>query len=253
MTSTELALYRSRHTLWIVAILLFLGGAIAVSWVLVDRSRINDQLSNEANLRGQAVSTLAGDVRALRQQVKAGGETPVAPDPTKAVKNLPDRAEVPVPIPGPPGPKGDTGAAGKPAPTITPAPGVSGQPGTVGSPGPVGPQGEVGPVGPAGPQGAQGDQGPKGDTGDTGATGPAPSGWTYTDGAGVTYTCTPDSDGSTHYTCTAAAPTNPTPAPSDTQTAILTLSTALTRRRLDARSSTRGRHRAVRRRGGAHR
>jgi len=249
MTNTELALYRSRHLLWIVAVLLMLGGAIAVSWLLVDRSRINDQLSHEANLRGQAVSTLAGDVRALRQQVKAGGETPVAPDPTKAVKNLPDRVEVPVPIPGPPGPKGDTGAAGKPAPTITPAPGASGQPGSVGSPGPVGPQGEVGPVGPAGPQGAQGDQGPKGDTG---ATGPAPSGWTYTDGAGVTYECTPDSDGSTHYTCT-PAPASPTPAPSNPESAVLALSAAFARRRIDAPSSTRGRHRAVRRRGGTHR
>jgi hypothetical protein len=248
MTNTELALYRSRHTLWIVAILLFLGGAIAVSWLLVDRSRINDQLSNEANLRGQAVSTLAGDVRALRQQVKAGGETPVAPDPTKAVKNLPDRVEVPVPIPGPPGPKGDTGAAGKPAPTITPAPGVSGQPGSAGSAGPAGPQGEAGAAGPVGPQG---DRGEKGDTGDTGATGPAPSGWTYTDGAGVTYNCTPDSDGSTHYTCT-PAPASPTPSPSNPEAAVLVLTAALARRRIDAPSSTRGRHRAVRHRG-AHR
>ncbi|MFD4596694.1 collagen-like protein [Streptomyces sp. NPDC058464] len=165
MTRGQHACYRRRTLLWTIALLLFLGGAVGVSWLLVDRSRLNDQLAHEADLRGQAVSTLAGDVRALRQQVKAEGKTPVAPDPTKAVSNLPDRAEVPVPIPGPPGPKGDTGAtgaSGKPAPTITPAPGASGQPG---APGATGVQGEPGPAGPQGEQGPQGEKGDKGDPG----------------------------------------------------------------------------------------
>ncbi len=60
-----------------------------------------------------------------------------------------------------------------------------------------------------GPQGRHtGRQGPKGDTGDTGPTGPAPSGWsfTYPPGAlGVTYNCTPDGAGSTHYSCAPAS------------------------------------------------
>lgn len=202
MTGAQHACYQRRTLLWTAALLLFLVGAIGVSWLLVDRSRLNDQLSHEADLRGKAVSTLAGDVRALRQQVKAGGETPVAPDPTKAVSNLPARAEVPVPIPGPPGPKGDTGSPGPSGSPGTPgSAGASGQPGAAGATGAAGIQGEPGPAGP------QGEQGPKGDTGEQG---PPPSGWTFTDGSGVTYNCTPDSDGSTHYTCQAASAPSPT-------------------------------------------
>lgn len=202
------------------------------------------------------VSNQARD--ALARQVQSLGHKPVAGPPGsrgEAGQSVVGRRG-PQGVAGSPGPTGSPGSTGKAGATgASGAPGVAGSPGVVGasgaagSPGPAGPQGDTGP---AGPQGDRGEQGPKGDTGDTGATGPAPSGWTYTDGAGVTYTCTPDSDGSTHYTCT-AAPVNPTPTPSDTQTAILTLSAALTRRRLDAPSSTRGRHRAERRRGGAHR
>ena len=163
MTRTELALYRSRHSLWMLAILLFLGGAAAVSWLLVDRAQLTDQLAHEADLRGTAVSTLAGDVRALREQVKARGGTPVAPDPTKAVKDLPARAEVPVPIPGPPGPPGPSGSVG---PSGSP-----GQPGADGRTGSNGVPGAVGPSGPAGPSGAPGEPGPSGPPGPAGQDG----------------------------------------------------------------------------------
>lgn len=206
MTRAERAFVRRRHLMWIACALLALTGFSILIWQRIDDGdRRADQLATEADLRGTAVSTLAGDVRALRQQVKAKGGTPVAPDPTKAVANLPDRAAVPVPIPGPPGPKGDKGDSGKAAPTITPSPGAPGTPGTSGAsgadgvPGPQGPQGPQGEPGVAGPQGEQGPQGNRGDTG------PAPSGWTYTDAAGVTYECTSDSDGSTHYTCRATS------------------------------------------------
>lgn len=163
MTRTQNALYRARHGLWTVGVLLFLGGALAVVWLLLDRAQLADRLEQEANLRGSAVSTLAGDVRALRAQVQAKGGTPVAPDPTKAVENLPDRAEVPVPIPGPPGPSGSPGASGQPGKA-----GASGQPGTAGADGAVGP---TGPVGPAGPQGVPGPAGPQGEPGPVGANG----------------------------------------------------------------------------------
>ncbi|MGW7239747.1 collagen-like protein [Streptomyces sp. NPDC054804] len=169
MTRTQRVLARRWKPIRLLALVLALIGAVAVSWLLVDRSRLNDQLSHEADLRGQAVSTLAGDVRALRQQVKAEGKTPVAPDPTKAVEDLPARAEVPVPIPGATGPKGDKGDPGKPAPTITPSPGASGAAGASGATGPQGPQGEPGadstvpgPQGPQGPKGERGEQGPAG-------------------------------------------------------------------------------------------
>ncbi|WP_409469048.1 collagen-like protein [Streptomyces sp. HC307] len=208
MTRAESLLYRRRHLLWIVAALLFLGGAIGVVWLQgqqqVDRlSAEYAQTRAEADLRGDAVATLAGDVRALREQVKAEGGTPVAPDPTKAVEGLPDRAEVPVPIPGPPGPKGDPGESGKPAPTITPSPGASGAPGRPGAdstvPGPEGPPGDT-VTGPPGPQGERGEQGIQGERGEQGPPGPPPSGWTFVY-KGATYECTPDGDGSTHYTC----------------------------------------------------
>lgn len=194
MTRTESVLARRWKSLALVAILLALTGAVLLVYVRVQsESNRANQLAAEADLRGNAVATLAGDVRALRAQITAAGHTPVAPDPTKAVKNLPDRAAVPVPIPGPPGPKGDKGDPGKAAPTITPSPGPSGAAGAAGVPGPQGPQGEPGADSTVpGPQGPQGEQGP---------AGPPPSGWTYTDGTGATYECTPDSDGSTHYTC----------------------------------------------------
>jgi len=162
MTRTQSVLARRWKPLALLAFLLALTGAVLLVYVRVqaEASRA-DQLAAEADLRGEAVSTLAGDVRVLRAQITAKGGTPAAPDPTKAVKNLPDRAEVPVPIPGPPGPKGDKGDPGKAAPTITPSPGASG---AVGATGAQGPQGEPGEsiTGPPGPQGERGEQGPAG-------------------------------------------------------------------------------------------
>lgn len=113
-----------------------------------------------------------GDVRVLREQVKAEGKIPAAPDPSRAVDDLPARAEVPVPIPGPTGPRGPQGEPGKAAPTITPSPGPSGaqgEPGATvtGPPGPAGPTGPAGPAGPAGPPGKDGTNGQDGRDGQT--------------------------------------------------------------------------------------
>lgn len=201
-------------------------------------------LSNDLRVSNDARDALARQVQSLGHKPVAGppgsrgeaGQSVVGP-------------RGPQGEPGSPGPSGSPGVTGKTgASGASGAPGVAGSPGAVGatgaagSPGPAGPQGEAGPVGP------QGDQGPKGDTGDTGATGPAPSGWTYTDGAGVTYECTPDSDGSTHYTCQPTTP-SPSPTPSNPSDALLVGSATLARRRPHARSRTVGRHRAT----GAHR
>lgn len=153
---------------------------LALSGLAVVGYSFYNQLADEADRRGTAVSTLAGDVRVLRAQVQAAGETPKAPDPSKAVENLDDRTRVPVPIPvpGEKGDKGDPGTPGKPAPTITPSPGASGAPGRDGVdstvPGPSGPPGAVGPAGPAG------ERGEKGDTGEQGP--PGPSGQSCPDG-----------------------------------------------------------------------
>ncbi|MFF3511519.1 collagen-like protein [Streptomyces sp. NPDC002573] len=160
-----------------IAVLCAIVALFGISWALWHRVNADRAASDrryaaaaaEANKRGAAVSTLAGDVRALRAQVRAKGGTPVAPDPSKAVPSLSARAEVPVPIPGPAGPPG---AAGSPGPSGAPGQtGQPGQPGTPGSPGAVGPSGAAGATGPQGPQGAQGPAGPQGPAGKDGADG----------------------------------------------------------------------------------
>lgn len=186
MTRTELVLYQNRRLLWMVAALLILGGGVALSLLLIHReadarqevAAKAQQIAEEADLRGTAVSTLAGDVRALRQQVQAEGKTPVAPDPAKAVEDLPDRAEVPVPIPGP---RGATGPQGEPGPSGSPGKdgvdGSTGAPGAVGPTGPVGPQGEQGPAGPAGQDGKDGADGQDGEPGPAGQSCPDGYSW----------------------------------------------------------------------------
>lgn len=176
MNRTEVVLYRNRRLLLLVAVLLTLGGGVALSLLLIGQEAdARQDLAREADLRGTAVSTLAGDVRALRQQVKSKGGTPVAPDPAKAVDDLPARAEVPVPIPGPPGPAGSPGPSGEPgangAAGTRGASGEPGAPGAAGPTGPVGPQGEQGPAGPAGPAGPVGPAGQDGQDGVDGRDG----------------------------------------------------------------------------------
>lgn len=182
MTRAQLVLARRWRWLALVAFLLFLTAAVAggYAWLSAESRRADGlaaqatEAKAEADLRGTAVSTLAGDVRALRQQVQAAGRTPVAPDPTRAVEDLPARAEVPVPIPGPAGPAGATGAAGKNGKDGEPGtPGASGQPGQQGPQGEQGVQGEQGPQGETGPAGPAGPQGEKGDPGEEGPAGPA--------------------------------------------------------------------------------
>lgn len=173
MTRTQVVLYRNRQLLWMVAALLILGGGVALSLLLIHREAdARQDVAREADLRGLAVSTLASDVRELRAQVKAAGETPVAPDPTKAVEDLPQRAEVPVPIPGPrgaTGEQGEPGEVGQVGPSGSPGKdGADGSPGAAGPTGPAGPQGEQGPAGPAGPAGQDGHDGADGKDGEPG-------------------------------------------------------------------------------------
>ncbi|MFE3378331.1 collagen-like domain-containing protein [Streptomyces anulatus] len=184
MTRTQTLLYRRRALLWIAAALLALGGGLALAFLQINRAEGRaTELATEADRRGDAVSTLAGDVRTLRAQIKANGETPAVPDPAQAVDDLPARAEVPVPIPGPPGPRGQKGESGVPGED-----GQDGRPGADGSPGPAvtgvpGRDGTNGADGAQGAQGVQGERGEKGEKGDVGATGPAgPAGPSCPDG-----------------------------------------------------------------------
>ncbi|KPL29058.1 hypothetical protein JI76_28455 [Streptomyces anulatus] len=186
MTRTQHLFYRRRVLLWIAAALLALGGGLALAFLQINQADARaGVLATEADRRGDAVSTLAGDVRTLRAQIKAGGETPDAPDPADAVDDLPARAEVPVPIPGPPGPagargeQGPAGEKGEPGAAATPSPGQAGATGRAGADSTVpGPAGAQGPAGPPGAAGKDGTNGKDGVDGRDGAPGPAcPAGY----------------------------------------------------------------------------
>lgn len=242
MSRTERFLAARWRGIATLCALVSLFGIAAILWARIDSA---DQkaadLAAEADLRGNAVATLATDVRKLRSQLEADGKTPVAPDPTAAVDDLPDRSTVPVPIPGPKGDKGDKGDPGIDAPSPSPGPsGPAGRPGINGAPGRdgadgidgidgvdgmVGPSGPPGPAGPPGPPGSRGEPGEPGKDGEDGSDGQdgapgrdgtdgrPPAGWTYTDPQGVTYTCTPATGfdpAAPRYTCT---PTTQDPAP----------------------------------------
>lgn len=158
----------------LAAVLLVLSGAVVLVWLRIDHAdqRASD-LAAEADRRGDAVTTLATNVRTLRAQITAKGGTPAAPDPGDAVEDLPARTEVPVPIPGPPGPVGAKGDRGPAGPAATPVPGPSGPTGQAGADSTVpGPTGPAGPPGPAGKDGAAGKDGTNGRDGANGQTCP---------------------------------------------------------------------------------
>jgi hypothetical protein len=169
VTRAQRVVVRRWRSLATVAALVALAGAVLLIWTRLDREVSARQAATaEADLRGTAVSTLAGDVRALRLQVQSAGRTPVAPDPTAAVPDLPARTQVPVPIPGPPGPRGPAGAPGSPGVAASPVPGPSGPPGVAGQPGAPGADSTVpGPSGPPGPPGQDGTDGRDGADGQT--------------------------------------------------------------------------------------
>lgn len=167
MTRTVVALSPRQRVLLLVAALATLAGGLGVAFILIDREvSYREQATAEADLRGEALSVMSGNVRALRAQVEAAGETPVAPDPTEAVDDLEARIEVPVPIPGPPGPQGEPGKSGPSG-----SPGTSGADGSDGTSGVDGVPGAAGPTGPAGPPGVQGEPGPAGPQGEPGPAG----------------------------------------------------------------------------------
>ncbi|MFF5589742.1 collagen-like domain-containing protein [Streptomyces hygroscopicus] len=173
MTRTQRALAQRWRAIALACWLIAITGAVLLVWARISaEAERGDQLRAEADRRGDAVSTLATDVRRLRSQVKGEGQTPVAPDPADAVENLPDRAEVPVPVPGPRGPSGPPGRADDGADGKNGRDGKDGAPGAPGADSTVpGPTGPAGPAGPAGPEGPQGPAGPPGKDGQDGAPG----------------------------------------------------------------------------------
>lgn len=179
MTRAERTIIQHWRGIAVACLFVALFGIAWATWHRMDASDRNYAAAKlEADRRGDAVSTLTQDVRALRAQVKAAGKTPVAPDPSKAVANLKDRTEVPVPIPGPAGPTGSPGKDGTPGATGSAGP--VGAAGAAGVQGPAGPTGPAGPVGPAGPAGADGQDGKDGADGKDGQDGQAcPTGYSW--------------------------------------------------------------------------
>lgn len=213
MTRTQTALAHRWRSLAAAAVLLVLAGAVVLVWLKVTtEQRRGDQLAAEAGRRGAAVSTLAGDVRALRLQIQSAGRTPVAPDPTAAVPDLPDRIEVPVPIPGPSGPPGAPGRSGAPGPPGSPGPsGTPGENGPSGQDGAPGPAGQDGAPGPAGHDGAPGRDGQDGAPGEKGEPGPSgPPGPACPEG----YSLQPAADDPYTVVCRQNGAPSPTPTPS---------------------------------------
>lgn len=191
MTRAERALAGRWRWIAVFCWLIALSGVAVIGWTWYS------QLADEADRRGTAVSVLASDVRVLREQVKAAGETPKVPDPSQAVEDLDDRTRVPVPIPGPRGPQGEPGEPGETGPPGSPgeegSDGTPGEAGTPGSPGADGVQGPVGPVGPQGPQGPQGEQGPRGEQGPAGQSCPEGYSWQTPDYDPYARVCRQDS------------------------------------------------------------
>ncbi|MFH9208999.1 collagen-like protein [Streptomyces albidoflavus] len=150
--------------------LLVLSGAVLLVWLRIDaEAQRADRLGAEATRRGTAVTTLAEDVRVLREQVKAEGATPAAPDPSRAVKGLPDRVES---VPGAPGRPGESGVPGRPGKDgVDGRNGTDGKRGEDGVDGPAGSNGSDGSAGEPGPPGADGKDGRDGKDGADGRDG----------------------------------------------------------------------------------
>lgn len=240
--------------LWVV----LLAAAAFTAFALNTVEQSNRRLQQGVDAQGTVISQLATGLDTTRKQLKQHGVTPKAPAASSIVQGVQGVPGIPGPAgpSGTPGSPGATGAAGSPGPSGAPgqsgrngspgsagspgAAGASGQPGSAGSPGTTG---VAGAAGAQGPKGDTGSQGPKGDTGDTGAqgpAGPAPSGWTftYTDtlGKSTTYNCAPDSDGSTHYTCTPTSTSGPlktSKTPAKNAVALLGFTGLAAYRRLD--------------------
>ncbi|MGW7076629.1 collagen-like protein [Streptomyces sp. NPDC054866] len=187
MIQLERLLARRWRTVFLVCVLVALCGVAALLWARIDAGdRRADRLAAEADRRGEAVSTLARDVRTLRAQVRSHGDTPAAPDPADAVEDLLSRVRVRVPgspgatgsqgekgTPGQGGRQGDQGESGEAGePGQAGAEGADGADGANGERGLEGPAGAAGPPGSNGADGADGADGTNGSDGAGGASGP---------------------------------------------------------------------------------
>jgi hypothetical protein len=195
-----------------------IGGIGALAWIVITIQGLSHDLQTANAARDQ-----------LAQQVQQLGGKPVAGPPGS--RGEPGPAVVgPSGAPGSPGVAGSPGVPGRTGASASPVPGPSGPagspganstiPGPAGSPGAVGAQGVPGVAGADGKDGSPGKDGTNGAAGTNGrdgTNGAPPAGWTYTDAAGQSYTCSPVAafdPTSPRYTCAADTAPPPTPSPS---------------------------------------
>jgi hypothetical protein len=170
--------------------------AVALSaWVAVGVGN----LRKEDDSKAATIAALVDDVQALRAQVAANGDVPVAPAPSNDVIEQGAQG-----VPGAQGPKGDpgrdaaavtgeqifamvsvycsqasdpckgtTGSPGAPGQSVTGDTGATGATGAQGATGATGVQGSPGADGATGATGATGASGPAGPQGEPGVAGPA--------------------------------------------------------------------------------
>jgi hypothetical protein len=208
---------RAQERRWRRGDLLVITGALVVgtafAWIVLSVQGLTHELHTANEARDQ----LARQVQQLGEQPIAGppGSRGEPGDSVRGPKGDPGEpgspgesgepgSAGPSGSPGRPGEAGEVGEDGKPGSPGEPGsdgdPGTDGAPGSDGAPGADGSDGDPGPPGPQGEPGPAGPQGPTGERGEQGPAGPQPSGWTFTY-RGATYTCTPDGEGSSHYTC----------------------------------------------------
>lgn len=182
--------------------------ALAVlAWVVITMQQLSHDLSTSNSARD-----------ALAHQVQQLGASPVAGPPGS-------RGKPGATVTGPSGPPGSPGEQGEPGAAASPEPGPTGPTGPAGSPGadstvpgPEGSPGVAGAQGVPGPAGPAGQDGKDGTDGKDGSNGSPPAGWTYTDPAGQSYTCSPVDafdPSSPRYTCAPDAATPPRRLPTE--------------------------------------
>ena len=222
---------------WMSVVTGVLGlGFILLGWYLINRLTAAagelDTLRAQQTSQSKVISDLSLGLSAAEQQLTQHGIRPLPPPPQTIIEQGaagppgpgPSDAQVLTavtaylqghPVPAGPGPTAAAVAAAVSAYLTAnpPSPGPGPSEAQVADavttylaahPAPAGPTGAAGPAGPAGDAGPPGPQGPAGATGPAGS---APAGWSWTDAAGVTYTCTPDTGTpQPHYSCAPAGP-----------------------------------------------
>lgn len=236
------------HLAFGVVGLLGLAVVVAIAWFGIEESGQLARLQSQSAGQQQTISSLSSGLTTTEQQLKNHGITPAAPPPDQLTAGPAGPAGAPGPGPSDAQVQADVDgyliehppSGTVPASEVTSAVAVylEANPPAAGpgptqaqisdavatymaaNPAPAGPAGAAGATGNTGAQGDPGVAGPAGPSGPQGDPGPDPAGWTWTDPAGITYSCIEDDQTpAPHYTCSAESPVSPPPSsPTPSQT-----------------------------------